>query len=52
MNKNFLRVLLIWVLHVMYMLASRSDLFSKDERDTLAQNTANLEKEIYEELKK
>lgn len=35
-----------WILHVMYMLCARAEIFSHKERAELAQLTADLEAEL------
>jgi hypothetical protein len=39
-------LLVSWIVHVMYMLAARAEIFSKTEREELAQLTADLQKEL------
>lgn len=46
MNAKAKRLLISWIIHVMYMLCSRADLFSKVERDELAQYTVDLREEL------
>jgi hypothetical protein len=50
MNKAILRLLKLWTLHVMYMLCARAEIFSKKEREGLAQMTADLHEAMDKEL--
>ena len=49
MNNKTKRLLISWIVQVMYMLCARAEIFSKAERDELAQKTADLNKAIMED---
>ena len=46
MSKKATELLLKWIIHVMYMLCARAEIFSAKEREELAQITYELETEL------
>ena len=46
MNNKTKRLLISWIVQVMYMLCARAEIFSKAERDELSQKTADLQEAI------
>lgn len=48
MNNKTKRLLISWIVHVMYMLCASAHIFSKVEREELAQKTADLQQAIEE----
>lgn len=51
MKKTTIKLLMKWMVHVMYMLCARAEIFSDAERTELAEITADLQGAItFDEL--